>query len=83
MCIRDRFPDRASRVISILRQMRGGKDYDARWFERQKGSGPHAVQIASRFKLALRRLQLNERRLSVRTDLFVPPVAMGGQLALL
>ena len=77
------FPDRASRVISILRQMRGGKDYDARWFERQKGSGPHAVQIASRFKLALRRLQLNERRLSVRTDLFVPPVAIGGQFALL
>jgi len=77
------FPDRASRVISILRQMRGGKDYDARWFERQKGSGPFAEQIAARFKLALRRLRLNERRLCVRTDLFVPPIAKGGQLALL
>lgn len=77
------FPDRASRVISILRQMRGGKDYDARWFERQKGSGAYAEVIAARFKLALRRLQLNERRLTVRTDLFVPPVAKGGQFALL
>ena len=77
------FPDRAARVISILRQMRGGKDYDARWFERQKGSGPYAEQIAARFKLALRRLHLNERRLTVRSDLFRRPVAKGGQLALL
>ena len=77
------YPDRAARVISILRQMRGGKDYDARWFERQKGSGPYAEQIGARFKLALRRLQLNERRLTVRTDLFVPPTVKGGQLALL
>ena len=77
------FPDRAAKVISILRQMRGGKDYDARWFERQKGSGPYAAQIAARFKLALRRLGLNERRLTVRTDLFQRPVPKGGQLALL
>ena len=76
------FPDRAARVISILRQMRGGRDYDSRWFERQKGSGPYAGQIAARFKLALRRLRLNERRLTVRCDLFVPPVAKGGQFAL-
>lgn len=77
------YPDRAARVISILRQMRGGKDYDARWFERQKGSGPYADQIRARFKLTLRRLQLNERRLTLRSDLFVRPVSKGGQLALL
>jgi len=63
--------------------MRGGKDYDARWFERQKGSGPYADQIRARFKLTLRRLQLNERRLTLRSDLFVRPVSKGGQLALL
>ena len=76
------FPDRAKRVISILQGMRGGKDYDARWFERQKGSGPYASQIAQRFKLALRRLGLNERRYALRSDLFQRPVAEGGQLAL-
>jgi len=77
------FPDRASRVVSILRQMRGGKDYDARWFERQKGTGPYAEHIAARFRLALRRLGLNERRQTVRSDLFVPPVGRGSQLRLL
>ncbi len=76
------FPDRASRVMSILRSMRGGKDYDARWFERQKGKGPYADQIAQRFRLALRRLGLNERKYRLRSDLFVRPVVMGGQLAL-
>ena len=76
------FPDRAARVMSILRSMRGGKDYDARWFERQKGKGPYADQIAQRFRLALRRLELNERKYRLRSDLFVRPVAMGGQLAL-
>lgn len=76
------FPDRAARVISILRSMRGGQDYDARWFERQKGSGPYAAQIGARFKLALKRLGLNERRLTVRTDLFQRPVLKGGQFAL-
>ena len=77
------FPDRAERVISILKSMRGGKDYDARWFERQKGSGPYADLIAQRFRMALRRLSLNERKYRLRSDLFVRPVAKGGQLALL
>jgi DNA repair photolyase len=77
------FPDRARRVLSIMRAMRGGKDYDARWFERQKGSGPYAMAIAQRFKLAVRRLRLNERRLATRKDLFVPPARPGEQMVLL
>ena len=76
------FPDRAARVLTILRGMRGGKDYDARWFERQKGSGPFAELIAARFQLALKRTGLNERRLKLRTDLFRPPVPAGGQMPL-
>jgi DNA repair photolyase len=76
------FPDRAARVMSLLRGMRGGKDYDARWFERQKGKGPYAELIAGRFRLALRQLNLNERKYRLRTDLFRRPVAKGGQLAL-
>jgi DNA repair photolyase len=76
------FPDRARRVMTILRGMRGGKDYDARWFERQKGTGPFAELIAQRFRLALRKYSLNERKFRLRTDLFRHPVVMGGQLAL-
>ena len=34
-------PDRASRVMSLVRQMRGGKDYDSQWGKRMKGEGPH------------------------------------------
>lgn len=76
-------PDRAQRVIKLLQSMHGGKDYVAEFGLRQRGSGPYAAQIANRFRLALKRLSLNERRLPLRTDLFVPPVPMGGQMSLL
>jgi DNA repair photolyase len=76
-------PDRASRVMAIMRSMRGGKDYDSRWHVRQKGTGPYAALIAQRFGLALKRLGLNRRRERLRTDLFEPPVLPGQQMRLL
>jgi DNA repair photolyase len=76
-------PDRAKRVISILQSMHGGKDYVAEFGLRQRGTGPYADQIAARFRLAIARLGMNSRRLRLRTDLFTPPVAVGGQLRLL
>ena len=77
------FPDRASRVINILRSMHGGKDYVAAFGLRQRGSGPYAEQIAMRFRLAVQRLGLNERHLKLRTDLFQRPTPGGSQLSLL
>ncbi len=77
------FPDRADRVIHLLQSMHNGRDYRAEFGVRQKGSGPYAEQIALRFRLALNRLGLNERRQALRTDLFRRPVAKGGQMALL
>ena len=77
------FPDRAGKVINLLRSMHGGKDYTAEFGKRQKGSGPYADQIALRFRLALKRLGLNQRRQSLRLDLFSPPVAKGQQMPLL
>ena len=77
------FPDRAARVINILRSMHGGRDYVAQFGVRQRGSGPYAEQIAARFRLALQRLGMNQRRLDLRTDLFFPPVPKGGQMRLL
>jgi DNA repair photolyase len=76
------FPDRAKKVLAIMRSMRGGKDYDAQWFTRQRGTGPYAEQIAARFKLATRRLGLNQRRWPSRLDLFRPPVLKGAQMSL-
>lgn len=76
-------PDRASRVIGLLQSMHGGRDYNSQFGIRQRGSGPYADQIAARFRLALQRLGMNQRRLRLRTDLFRRPQAMGSQLTLL
>ena len=75
-------PNRAARVISVLRSMHGGRDYVAEFGLRQRGSGPYAEQIGLRFRLACQRLGLNKRSLKLRTDLFTPPVPMGGQMRL-
>jgi DNA repair photolyase len=77
------FPDRAARVINILRSMHAGKDYVAEFGLRQSGSGPYAEQIGLRFRLASKRLGLDARRLALRTDLFRRPVPQGGQMPLL
>ena len=77
------FPDRADRVINLLRSMHGGQDYVSEFGRRQKGNGPYAEQIALRFRLALKRLALNERRHTLRLDLFTRPVGKGQQMPLL
>jgi DNA repair photolyase len=76
------FPDRAQRVIGLLRSMHGGQDYRSQWGTRQRGEGPYADQIAMRFRLAVRRLGFNERRLNLNTDRFVKPAAGTRQLSL-
>ncbi|RFU46751.1 PA0069 family radical SAM protein [Paraburkholderia sp. DHOC27] len=55
------FPDRAERVMSRVRDMRGGKDYDANFATRMKGEGAWADLLKQRFHKAARRLGLNER----------------------
>ncbi len=55
------FPDRAERVMSLIRQAGGGRDYDNRFGVRQTGRGPYAKMLASRFNTAARRLGLNAR----------------------
>lgn len=71
--LQEEFPDRAARVMSLVRSTRGGKDYVSRFGERQKGTGPYAEQIAARFQLALKRCGLNQRHIKLRTDLFQRP----------
>ncbi|MCF6328282.1 MAG: radical SAM protein, partial [Henriciella sp.] len=73
------YPERAAKVINLLREMRGGKDYDATWFQRGHGQGAQAKLIGQRFARAVRRLGLNASRPPLRTDLFSPPVLQGGQ----
>ena len=76
------FPDRAERVIHLMQSMHGGRDYNSEFGVRQRGSGPYAEQIALRFRLAVKRLGLNEDRTPLRTDLFERPVLAGQQMRL-
>ncbi len=77
------YPDRYRHVMSLIRSMRDGKDYDSEWGKRMKGTGPYAWQIGRRFEIAARRLGLNRDKLSLRTDLFKAPARQGEQLMLL
>ena len=79
----EHFPGRAKHVLSLLKDMHGGKDYDSRWGVRQSGTGPIAWAIGRRFEMAAQRLGFNRARVRLRTDLFAAPDrAAPGQLAL-
>lgn len=77
------YPDRYRHVMSLVRSMRDGKDYDAEFGKRMKGAGPYAWQISRRFEMAVKRLGLIRRGIQMRDDLFVPPNGSGVQLSLL
>lgn len=78
----EHFPDKAKHVISLVRDLNGGKDYDATFGKRQTGSGPYAWSVGRRFELASRRIGLNRRRSRLTTSLFRPPSRKGSQLDL-
>ncbi len=73
-------PDRARRVMSLVRQMRGGKDYDVEWGRRMRGEGPIAELLARRLARACAEFGLNKERPPLRTDLFRVPPRPGGQM---
>lgn len=77
------YPDRYRHVMSLIRSMRDGKDYDSEWGKRMKGAGPYAWQIGRRFEIAAKRLGLNVERRQLRIDQFVAGSGAGEQLMLL
>jgi DNA repair photolyase len=76
------FPDRVSHVMSLVRDTRGGKDYNAAFGERMIGEGAYAVLLQQRVDLAKVKYKLNEPMPPLRTDLFVPPRIDDGQMSL-
>jgi len=78
------YPERAAKVLSLLRQCRDGRLNDPRFRARMRGSGPIADLIAQRFALAARRLGLGDpgEAWDLATDRFVPPGRHGKQLSL-
>lgn len=80
--LEEEMPDRASRVMSLIRQTRQGKDNDSTFGRRFTGTGPYAWSIGRRFEMACERLGLNRERRRLTTDRFRKPAAPGDQLTL-
>ena len=66
-------PDRAERVLSLIRQMRGGQLYDAEFGSRMRGEGSLALLLSQRFAAAVKRLGLNRVRKRLDTSIFGVP----------
>ena len=66
------YPQRADHVMSLIQQMRGGKDYDSAFGTRMRGQGPFADLIAMRFAKTRKRLGFGSMP-PLRTDLFTAP----------
>jgi DNA repair photolyase len=67
------FPDRAARVMARVREMRGGKDYDASFGTRMTGEGVWAELLRQRYRKAAARLGLNRVRVELDLGRFVKP----------
>lgn len=80
--LEDCYPDRAARVMGLVRELHGGKDYDPQFGTRMVGQGAWAAMIRQRFKLATRKLGLESALPRLRTDLFARPALRGDQLSL-
>ena len=71
--LRQHRPDRAERVLSLIRQMRGGALYQAEFGLRMKGDGPIAQLLSARFGAAVKRLGFNLVRYRLDTLRFSVP----------
>lgn len=74
-------PGKKERVLSRVREMRGGKLYDARFGVRGRGEGIFADQLRQIFEVTTRRLGLNREEIDLSTAHFRRPG--GTQLELL
>lgn len=83
----EHYPQRAGHVMSIVRQMRGGRENDPRFGARMSGTGNYAELVEKRFEVACRRFGVNRRQApELDCSRFHPPISpssAGPQLKLL
>jgi DNA repair photolyase len=79
----EHYPERRERVLARIRETRGGRISDARFFHRQRGQGEYAEQIAALFDVTARKLGLDRRLPPLETAAFRRPPRAGEQLPLL
>ena len=80
--VRETLPDRATKILTRVREVQGGRDYDPEFGKRLRGQGPHADLIAKRFQIAVKRHGLTAKYPPLRRDLFCVPPKPGDQLSL-
>jgi DNA repair photolyase len=80
--LKENYPEREKHVFKLIRDMRGGKDYDSEWFTRQKGTGPYAWMLGRRFEVACEKLGMNVKRTQLTTEHFRKPKKDEAQLTL-
>ncbi|WP_172264943.1 PA0069 family radical SAM protein [Caulobacter sp. RHG1] len=75
-------PDRARRVMSLVRQIRHGENYNASFGERMTGDGPVAEVLRQRFQLAVKKFGLDQPWTALDASQFVPPRTPSQQMDL-
>jgi DNA repair photolyase len=76
------YPDRAERVLALIRSTRDGRMNDTAWGRRMRGQGPYAEQISQTVKVFKQKLGLNRSLPPLDTGKFTPPQPASGQLRL-
>jgi DNA repair photolyase len=76
------YPDKAERVLSLIRSTRGGKMSNSQWGTRMRGQGPYAEQIGQTFKVFKKKLGLDRKLPELDYTKFTPPKPAAGQLRL-
>lgn len=79
--LQEHYPLKAEHVMSVIQQMRGGKDYDSTFGQRMRGSGNFSDLLEQRFQIACQRFGLNKERTPLATQHFCPPT-LNGQMRL-
>ncbi len=80
--LEDHWPDKASRVLGLLRQAHGGELYDPGFGVRMRGTGPYAEMLRKRFEVCCRRYGLNEGHTPLDRGRFRVPPQRGDQMFL-
>jgi len=76
--LEEHFPDRKEKVLNRIRDLRGGKLYDAKWGVRGRGEGIFAEQMRAMFEVTCRKLGLNEDESELSTESFRRVTAQRG-----
>jgi DNA repair photolyase len=75
-------PDKADRVVSLVRQTRGGRMSDSQWGRRMRGEGRYAEGISRTFQIFRKKHGLDRPLAALDHSKFTPPQPTSGQLRL-